>query len=281
VGSRTVLVTGANRGIGKAVASGLAAEGFDLILACRDIGAAEATCAELGRNGARGRLEGRELDLARFASILRLAGELEAEGRTIDILVNNAGVLPERFTLSPEGFELAMAVNYLGPVLLTRRLVPRMRPGSGRIINTCSSAFRIGRPVEDFAPAKEAPYHPIQAYADSKLALLMFTEELAARLADPGIRVNAVDPGVTNTKMITLHRWFDPLTDALFRPLIQGNEGGARPCLAIARATDGEFESGGYYRNSRRILVPARARSPERRRELWDRTEEALAHVLS
>jgi NAD(P)-dependent dehydrogenase (short-subunit alcohol dehydrogenase family) len=263
------------------VASGLAAEGFDLILACRDLEAAKATCEELRFNGARGRLEGRELDLSRFASILRLAGELEAEGRTIDILVNNAGVLPDRFILSPEGFELALAVNYLGPVLLTRRLLPRLARGSGKIINTCSSAFRVGRPVEAFTPAPDAPYHPIQAYADSKLALLLFTEELAARLVDRGIRVNAIDPGVTNTKMITLHRWFDPLTDALFRPLIQGNEGGARPCLAIAEATDGEFENGGYYRNRRRILVPLRARSAERRRELWDRTEEALAHVLS
>jgi len=281
VGSRTVLITGANRGIGRAIASGLAAEGFDLILACRSIEAARATCDELRQVGAQGRLEGRELDLSRFDSILRLAGELEAEGRTIDILVNNAGVLPDRFTLSPEGFELAMAVNYLGPVLLTKRLLPRVRRDSGKIINTCSSAFRVGRLVEDFAPAPDTPYHPIQAYADSKLALLMFTEELAARIADRGIRVNAVDPGVTNTKMITLHRWFDPLTDALFRPLIQGNEGGARPCLAVAKATDGEFESGGYYRNRRRILVPPRARSAERRRELWDRTEEALANVIS
>ena len=281
MGSRTVLVTGANRGIGRAVASGLAAEGFDLILACRNAEAAEATCDELRRGGAQGRLEGRELDLSRFSSILRLARELEAGGRTIDILVNNAGVLPDRFILSPEGFELAMTVNYLGPVLLTRRLEPLLERDTGKVINTCSSAFRVGRLMEDFAPAPDAPYHPIQAYADSKLALLMFTEELAVRLGDRGIRVNAVDPGVTNTKMITLHRWFDPLTDALFRPLIQGNEGGARPCLAIAKATDGEFESGGYYRNRRRILVPPRARSDERRRELWDRTEEALAHVLS
>jgi NAD(P)-dependent dehydrogenase (short-subunit alcohol dehydrogenase family) len=281
VGSRTVLVTGANRGIGRAIASGLAAEGFDLILACRNIEAAQAACDELGRGGARGRLEASELDLSRFDSILGLAGALEAEGRTIDILVNNAGVLPDRFILSPEGFELAMAVNYLGPVLLTRRLLPRLARGSGKVINTCSSAFRVGHLVEEFAPAPDGPYHPIQAYADSKLALLMFTEELAARVGDQGIRVNAVDPGVTNTKMITLHRWFDPLTDALFRPLIQGNEGGAKPCLAIARATDGEFESGGYYRNRRRILVPPRARSADRRRELWDRTEEALAHVLT
>lgn len=279
--SRTVLVTGANRGIGRAIASGLAAEGFDLILACRSIEAAEATCAELRRRGAEGRLEGRELDLSRFDSILRLAGDLGASDRAIDILVNNAGVLPDRFLLSPDGFELAMAVNYLGPVLLTRRLAPLLRRDTGRVINTCSSAFRVGRLVEDFTPAPEAPYHPIQAYADSKLALLMFTEELALRLDDRGIYVHAVDPGVTNTKMITLHRWFDPLTDALFRPLIQGNEGGARPCLAIATASDGEFENGGYYRNRRRILVPRRARSAERRRELWDRTEEALAHVLS
>lgn len=279
--SRTVLVTGANRGIGRAIASGLAAGGFDLILACRSIGAARATCEELRRGGADCGLEGRELDLSRFDSILRLARELESEGRTIDILVNNAGVLPDSFSLSPEGFELAMAVNYLGPVLLTRRLVPLIRRDGGKIINTCSSAFRVGRLVRDFAPSPEAPYHPIRAYADSKLALLMFTEELATRLDDSGIAVNAVDPGVTNTKMITLHRWFDPLTDALFRPLIQGNEGGARPCLAIARATDGEFVSGGYYRNRRRILVPRRARSAERRRELWDRTEEALAHALS
>ena len=128
MGSRTVLVTGANRGIGRAIASGLAAEGFDLILACRNIEAAKAACDELRRGGARGRFEASELDLSRFDSILGLAGRLEAEGRTIDILVNNAGVLPDRFILSPEGFELAMAVNYLGPVLLTRRLPwPRQR----------------------------------------------------------------------------------------------------------------------------------------------------------
>lgn len=278
MGNKTILVTGANRGIGRAVAGRLAAEGCDLILACRDKASAEAACASLRSGGAKGRLEACQLDLSSLGSVRNFAMGVISQGRAIDILINNAAILPDRYGLSADGFELAMAVNYLGPFLLTKLLLPSIPPPTGKIINTCSSAFRVGRPVAYFVPRHESHYRPIQAYADSKLALLMSTIELSSRLGGNGPAAFAVDPGVTNTGMITLHRWFDPLTDLLFRPFIQTDLGGAWPSVAVALARDGEYSSGGYYRGRRRILVPRHALDRRRRLALWTATEEAIAH---
>jgi NAD(P)-dependent dehydrogenase (short-subunit alcohol dehydrogenase family) len=276
VPSGSVLITGANRGIGWATAVALASAGLDLVLACRHLSSAEEARSRLGAGATHGRIEARELDLASLASIRRFAAGCEADGLRIGTLINNAGVLAEDFALSEDGFELSMAVNYLGPFLLTRLLLPAFSKAGGLVINTCSSAFRIGRLPHSFGEELRMGWHPIRAYADSKLALLMFSIELSRRLSRLPIKVLAVDPGIVSTGMISLHKWFDPLTDALFRPLIQTEAQGARGSIAMTLSTDGEFSSGGYYRGRRSIVVPRRARKADKLEGLWSITESAL-----
>lgn len=266
---RRILITGANRGIGWGAAEALAREGFAIVMACRNAAKAEDARARLVSMYPACAVEIRQVDMASFASIRRLAADLLAEGRPIDVLINNAAVLADHFERTEDGYELAMGVNFLGPCLLTMLLLPLIETVHGRIINTCSSTFRIGRTDVGFDGSGRRRYRPIQAYGDSKLALLMFTIELAERLGPEGPTVFAVDPGVSDTGMIRLNRWFDPLTDLLFRPLIQDEDGAARGTVEMAAAIGGHFESGGYYRRRRRIRITRRALDKGNRTRLW------------
>jgi len=197
------IVTGATSGLGLETAKGLAAQGWDLALACRDDRKAKAVADQILSAYQSIMAETLHLDLASLQSIRGFADELSRRHQRIDLLVNNAGVYCDTRSLTAEGFEMTIGVNFLGTVALTRHVVPLMTDhgGSGaRIVNVASAAAAYGRLRPGDGMFVEAR-HGFRGYAASKLALVLFTHDLALELAGTGVTVNAVHPGDAATNI--------------------------------------------------------------------------------
>ncbi len=189
---KRVIVTGANSGIGRAAARVLASAGADVTLAVRNVEKGQAAAAAIP-----GKTEVRELDLADLASVRRFADQWDGE---IELLINNAGVMIPPLTRTADGFELQIGTNHLGHFALTNLLLPRV---TGRVVTVSSLAHRTGR--IDFGDRnwERRPYKAFAAYAQSKLANLLFTSELQRRLNAAGSAVlsTAAHPGYASTNL--------------------------------------------------------------------------------
>jgi NAD(P)-dependent dehydrogenase (short-subunit alcohol dehydrogenase family) len=223
----TVVVTGANSGIGLTAARGFAGAGARVVLAVRDTARGAEAAATI-----EGDAEVRELDLADLSSIRAFAGDLTGD---VDILVNNAGVVavPERRTA--DGFEMQIGTNHLGHFALTTLLLPRVER---RVVTVASGAHRMGSIDLDDLNWERRRYDRWRAYGQSKLANLLFTLELDRRLREAGSEVRAVaaHPGWTATNLQS--RTGNVLQNALLavgnRVIAQGDEAGALPTLYAA-----------------------------------------------
>ncbi len=201
----TVLVTGSTDGIGKRTALGLAGLGARVLVHGRDEAKVVATVSDIGKTVGSGRLKGFAADLSSLAEVRRLASAVAMEDR-LDVLINNAGIGSgrrgrERRQVSADGYELRFAVNYLAPFLLTRLLIPLLkRSAPSRIVNVSS----LGQAPIDLGDIMlERNYDGWEAYAQSKLALVMLTFDLAEELRDAGVTVNALHPGsLLDTKLV-------------------------------------------------------------------------------
>ena len=225
---RTVIVTGANSGIGRAAAKAFAGRGAAVTLAVRDAAKGEAAAAEMPC----GAVDVRPLDLTSLASVRAFAAEWRGD---IDVLVNNAGVMatPERRTA--DGFELQIGTNHLGHFALTNLLLPQIRE---RVVTVSSTGHRVGEIHLDDLNWERRPYHSWRAYGQSKLANLLFTTELQRRLADAGspVRAMAVHPGysATNLQSRTGSGLMNVLGAVGNRIFAQSEEMGALPTLYAA-----------------------------------------------
>jgi NAD(P)-dependent dehydrogenase (short-subunit alcohol dehydrogenase family) len=224
---RTVVVTGANSGIGLPTARELAEAGARVVLAVRDL-AKGATAAE----SISGDCEVRQLDLADLASVRAFAESWQGE---LSVLINNAGVMrtPERRTA--DGFELQIGTNHLGHFALTNLLLPQV---TGRVVTVASGAHRGGSISLDDLNWERRKYRPWSAYQQSKLANLLFTLELQRRLTAAGsaVRAVAVHPGyvATNLQFRSESRFADRMMKISNRLFAQTDEAGARPTLFAA-----------------------------------------------
>jgi len=250
--SRTAVVTGACSGLGLVTAGVLAGRGATVILACRDLAKAEAAAARIRAGAPGSTVHVLRLDLASLASVRAAASEIRGAWPRLDLLINNAGVMRPPYQRSADGFELTFATNHLGHFALTGLVLDSLlaTPGS-RVVTVSSVGHREG--VMHFDDLQfERGYRADDAYAQSKLANLLFTYELAARLqaaGQPTIAL-AAHPGVAQT---ALFRWDPRLTRALLspaaRPLmfwtVHSAQAGA---LAVLRAaTDPAARAGEYY----------------------------------
>ncbi len=216
--SGQVLLTGATGGIGREIAAALASAGESLILGCRNAEKARSLVAALP-----GEHEVVEIDLASEKSVRAAVAALE--GKKLKGIIHNAGTMERRFRTDEQGREMTMAVNYWNTQLLTELLLPRLEEG-GRIVFTTSLTRYI--PFLSKSPeVREKDFSQLLTYARSKKALTRY----AAALAAQGVGVNCADPGVVDTGMISMDRWFDPLADLFFRPFIRSARKGAEPAL--------------------------------------------------
>ena len=262
-----IVVTGATGGIGAAVTEALAAQGRPVVMACRNEGKAEELRRQILARVPRACLEVRPLDLSSMASVRAFAAELGPE--PVAALFNNAGVISQGYSLTTDGFENTFCINYFAPFLLTQSLLDRI-PSGGRVVNMISLTCRFVRVSEASLRPSRRECSQLGTYARSKRALLHFTQELGRRR--PDLRVNLADPGIVNSGIISLGRWFDPLADVVFRPLIKSPQKGAIPPLA-ALASDG---TGRYFVGNGSRDIPACYRDPDLERRLWEETERLL-----
>jgi NAD(P)-dependent dehydrogenase (short-subunit alcohol dehydrogenase family) len=284
---RTAVVTGASGGLGLAVAQVLAGRGATVVLACRDLGKAERAAEQIRDRDARASVLRIHLDLASLASVRRAADEIQAACPRIDVLINNAGVMAVPRQLTDDGFELTLATNHLGHFALTGLLLGRLleTPGS-RVVTVSSNGHRPGVIHLDDLQLEHG-YRPWPAYYQSKLANLLFTYELQARLtaAGAGTIALAAHPGNARTD---LWRHSSRLIQVLYRPRLrmitfwfaQDAETGALPTLRAA--TDASASGGDYYGPSGwqqstgypvRVESSARSHNAADAARLWDISE--------
>ncbi|MDT4937197.1 MAG: hypothetical protein QOG80_868 [Pseudonocardiales bacterium] len=188
---RTVVVTGANSGLGKVTAAEFARAGAHVVLACRTVAKGEAAAATMT-----GKVEVRRLDLADLSSVRAFADETEH----VDVLVNNAGVMAVPHDTTVDGFELQIGTNHLGHFALTGLLLPRI---ADRVVTVASPAHRFGRIDLDDLNWERRRYRRWGAYGQAKLANLLFAYELQRRLSAAGSRVRslAAHPGYARTEL--------------------------------------------------------------------------------
>lgn len=187
----------------------------------------------------------------------------------ISAVFNNAGVINRDYGLSPDGMERTMAVNFFNPALLTLRLLPFLYKGA-RIVDMVSLTTRFVFLTADWQKMGEREFSQLGTYMRSKLAFLLFSIELGRR--HPEFRVNVSDPGVVNSNMISMGRWFDPIADVLFRPFINSPEKGVAPALRALKATD----SLGYYVGRRVRKISSRDLSDPLAAVLFGQVEDCL-----
>ncbi|TVP53220.1 MAG: SDR family oxidoreductase [Halomonadaceae bacterium] len=270
---KTVMVTGANSGLGFVTARELACRNASVILACRREQAAREARDAILAICPDAKLHIVPLDLSSLASVRSAAATVLATWPALDVLVNNAGIAQVGRKESVDGIELTLATNHLGPFLLTRLLEPALSATSGRIINVASEAHRIGKlHFDDLQLSRR--YHVLRAYAQSKLANILFTRELAAHLEAAGVGVYAVSPGSVNTNIWPGDRWYQRLFSALIRPFLLSPDQGAETLVWLATSPDLEGENGLYYQKCRRHRPSARARDRGAAQRLWQLSEE-------
>ena len=205
-----ILITGATDGLGKAVAMQLARTGATLLLHGRDEARGQRMLEEIRAQTGNTHLQWYRADFSQFAQVRALAERLVREQERLDVLVNNAGIgttLPGGGARqeSEDGYELRFAVNYLAPFLLTRLLLPTLRQSApARIVNVSSAGQA---PINFLDVMLEQNYDGVQAYCQSKLALVMFTFDLAEELAGTGVTANCLHPATyMPTKMVLAER---------------------------------------------------------------------------
>ncbi|XP_023153827.2 retinol dehydrogenase 12 [Amphiprion ocellaris] len=272
---KTVLITGANTGIGKETSRDMAGRGARVVMACRDLTRAEQAAEEVRRSTGNGNVVIRHLDLASIYSVRQFAKDfLDSEDR-LDILINNAGVMMCPKWLTEDGFETQLAVNHLGHFLLTNLLLPKLKSSApSRVVNVSSIAHRGGRINFDDLFFSRRTYSPLESYRQSKLANVLFSRELARRLSGTGVSSFSLHPGVIRTELGRhVEGWF-PLLGALLRLpsllLMKTPWQGCQTTVFCAVTPGLEERSGRYFSDCAEKETAPEGRDDVAAKKLWE-----------
>lgn len=278
---KLAVITGADGGMGTEITRAVARAGYRVIMACYDSAKAEAKRRMLAENTGNTDIEVRGIDLASLASVAAFADRLLQEGTPLALLMNNAGTMETGRHITEDGLDRTVSVNYVGPYLLTRKLLPLMGEGS-RVVNMVSCTYAIGRLdfPDFFLQGKKGAFWRIPIYSNTKLALTLFTIELARRVKEQGIVVNAADPGIVSTNIITMHMWFDPLTDILFRPFIRTPRQGAATAVSLLLDKEAGRRTGTLNVSCHPKQLSDKYLHHKQADELWRLTEERVKQWL-
>lgn len=282
IAGRVAIITGAGTGMGFEEAKAVAAKGYYTVMACHHPAEAEEKRQEIIRETGNGNVEIIGIELADLSDVRRFADEIKARFDRVDLLMNNAGTIQTGFHLTPDNIEHTVSVNYVGPYLLTRLLLPLMGEGS-RIVNMASLTYWMGRLdfPDFFTRGRRKGFHRIHIYCNTKLAITLFTFQLARLLKDRGITVNAADPWMVSTNIIRMHiPVVDFLADIFFRPVIYTPRKGADTAIRLLLDEDKAGQTGTYNRSNRILDVGEKYFHHMQMQELWDRTEEIVRKYL-
>ena len=278
---KTAIITGADGGMGYEETKAVAEKGYHVIMACFCPKKAEPKCEKLKEETGNPNIEVIGLDLANLALVRQFADTVKNRFEHIDLLMNNAGTMETGYHYTMDGLERTISVNYVGPYLLTRLLLPLMANGS-RIVNMASCVYPLGSLnfPQFFERGMRGWWWRVFPYFNSKLAITLFTFDLAKRLKEKGITVNAADPGIVSTNIIRMQMWFDPITDLIFRPIIRTPRQGADTAIRLLLDDEKAGQTGTFNRSNRIINLGEKYVHHKKMAELWDRTEEIVKPFL-
>lgn len=267
---RVVMVTGANSGIGKAASLALAKMGATIVMVARNAEKGETTRTEIMKESQNNSVDLFLADLSSLDSVRQLAAEFQKRYSKLHVLINNAGLFNQRRHVTTDGYENTFATNYLAPFLLTNLQLDLLRASApSRIINVSSVGHYNGHiNFDDLHLEKE--YGGWKAYGQSKLALVLFTHELAKKLQGTGVTVNAVHPGTVATNI-----WSRPLGPvgfimALPKLFMTSPEKGAETIVYLASSPDAKSLSGEYLEKLKVKKSSDESYNEEIAQRLWD-----------
>ncbi len=267
---KNVLVTGATSGIGLEASVELARRGARVTMVGRDRRKTEAAVTEVKRRSGSDEVSFLLCDFSSQAEIRRLAQEVLARHERLDVLINNAGAVNKERRLTVDGIETTFAVNHLGYFLLTHLLTDLLvRSAPARVVTVASEAHRSG--TLDFDDLGfERGYRIMRAYGRSKLANILFSNELARRLAGTGVTSSSLHPGVVATNIWSgAPGWVRPIIQLLSRPFFLKPEEGAAPIVHLAASPEVDGITGQYFLRHKPVTPAPLARDEAVAKRLW------------
>lgn len=279
---KVAIITGADGGMGFEETRAVAQAGYHTIMACYSPKLAEPKCRQLIEETGNRHIEVIGLDLASLQSVSHFAGQIRDRFAEVHLLMNNAGTMETGRHITVDGLERTASVNYVGPYLLTRLLLPLMKAGA-RIVNMASCVYLLGKLdfPEFFEKGRKGAFWRIPVYSNTKLAITLFTMSLAKKVKEKGITVNAVDPGVVNTGIIRMQMFFDPITDLVFRPLIRTPRQGADTAIHLLLDNDVTRQTGTFNRSRKIINIGEKYTNHRQMEDLWKQTEQIVLPFLN
>ena len=271
-----ILITGANRGIGYAVANGLAKTNTSLILACRNLSEGLKAKEKIMKNSNNNKIRVLQLDLGSFSSIRRFLKKFREYYQRLDVLVNNAGIFTMDQMKTEDNLEMTMGINYFGTFLLTTLLLPFLEKSKdSRIINVVSDAFKKGKIDIDNIEKRQTT--GMKAYSASKFALVQFTSHLADKLKDSSISVNAVHPGHVDSGIWNFNKWYAPIFRLFSKAFMSNVKEGAKPILRLVLSEEVKNKSGKYFKKEKEEEIEKM--DIEDLSKLWNRTRKIVGLV--
>ncbi len=277
IAKKIVLITGANSGIGKQTAIGLAKLNMHVVMVVRNMERGEQAKSNVIEKTGNKSIDLHFCDLSSMSTIRRFAEEFGDSYQRLNILINNAGAVFNKRSTTQEGYERTFAVDYLGPFLLTHELLPMLKNGApSKIINVGSGLHRnVTLNMEDLQ--SEEPYKGMNAYSHSKLLLIMFTYELARYLQGSGITANVALPGFVATN---LGNNSDSLLSKIMfksvRPMQISAEKGANTSIYLASSSEVEGKTGGCYERGKKVKSSPQSYDQANQSKLWEKTNNIL-----
>jgi NAD(P)-dependent dehydrogenase (short-subunit alcohol dehydrogenase family) len=274
---KTVIVTGANSGVGLATTVELARRGATVVMACRSAERGEEALKEARRQSGSDKVELLLCDLGSLDSIRAFVQAFQARHRVLDVLINNGGVFALKRETTREGFESQLGVNHLGHFLLTNLLREELRRApQGRIITVSSGAHKVGS-IHWEDPHLTRKYSAWKGYAQSKLANILFTQGLAERLRGTPVTANCLHPGAVATQLGKDRKTgFGEAILRLLKPFFLTPERGAETSVYLATSEEVTHVSGEYFYKKKIEPLSKKARNPELAERLWAWSEKEV-----
>jgi len=268
---KTILVTGATDGIGRQTATELARLGHKVLIHGRDKERGVRTMDEINRDSCNENLTLYLADFSDFEAVKCMAEEILREQSDLYVLVNNVGSFSKQRILNIDGYELTFAVNHLAPFLLTILLLDLIKSsGPSRIVNVASGAHRSIREIDFDNLQGQKYFNGYDAYSLSKLANILFTNELARRMESSGVTANSLHPGVIDTKLLRMSYAMDGAN----------LEEGAHTSVFLAVSPEVEGVSGTYYSTMVEKPTSTLAQDHDLQKRFWKVSEKLLEKYL-
>jgi NAD(P)-dependent dehydrogenase (short-subunit alcohol dehydrogenase family) len=271
---KVCLVTGSSAGIGKVTAKELAKMGATVVMVCRNRTKGEAVQTEIKQMSGNAQVDLIVADLSQLSEVRRVANEFKQKYTQLHVLINNAGAVNAEYKSTVDGLETTFETNYLSPFLLTQLLLDTLKASApARIVNVSSAVHTTGR--IDFADLQRTQrYRAMDTYAQSKLAQIFFTYELADQLAGTSVTVNALNPGLVASNFNAGTKGIGHFLFALLYSIAGISvEKGAQTQLYLATSPEVEGVSGKYFSNCKEKRSSQLSHDVAIRRRLWDVSE--------